>query len=80
MLNGQCVAMPDDFDRSFVGYLRTLWSGPGFAVRVAAGVVFAVALFLEKGARTLAIVVVGVRVLAVVLIYPLYRRRGPGPL
>jgi len=68
----------EDFDRSFVGYLRTLWSGPGFAVRVAAGVVFVVALVMEKGARTLAIVVLGVLVLAVVLIYPTYRRRGPG--
>jgi hypothetical protein len=69
-----------DYDPSFTGYLRTLRSGPGFGVKVGAAAVFSLALLLEKGWRTLAVVVLVVLLVAVAVVYPIYRRRGPGPL
>lgn len=68
-------------DRSFAAYLRTLRSGPGFAVRVGAAATFALALALSKGVRTLAVVVLVVVLVAALVIYPILRWHGsrPGP-
>lgn len=71
--------MTEDFDRSFSGYLHSLSSSPGFAWRAGAGLAFGLSLFLSKGIRTLAVVVLAVGLVALLVVYPIYRRRGPGP-
>lgn len=68
-----------EFDRSFAGYVSSLRSSPGFGVRVAAGAAFGLALILQKGFLVFLLAVLGVLALAVLVIYPLYRRHGPGP-
>jgi hypothetical protein len=67
------------YDPSFGGYLRSLHSSSGFGVRLAAAIVFSLALILEKGFITFLVVVVGVLLVMLLVVYPLYRRRGPGP-
>lgn len=63
-------------DRSFAAYLRMLRSGPGFAVRLGAAATFSLALALTKGLRTLALVVLAVVLVAVLVIYPIFRWHG----
>lgn len=80
MQSGWVTDRLDDGDgRRFRDYLDVLRSSPGFGVRVAAAAVFGLALALDKGPKTLAFVVLAVVALAVLVIYPIFRRKGPGP-
>jgi hypothetical protein len=57
--------------------LRTLRQSAGFGVRLAAFVVMGAALAFDKGVKVLLLVCCGLLVTMVVVIYPIYRRRGP---